>query len=246
MIKKQMRLSSDEYRNMSPKEAKEYFDWFKANIPNEIEKLNKVSKIDKSVVLDYSPESLIALEKWFLPLRVYVKLSKKQILEDYANAPDFILQEMLIKRYAPSVRTVDLAVMVAVYFGEVFVRNNPDLYWDYVKKPKSSAYFNEPVIYGFTPPDMKFPGYVTVLSWCVPTYSNSRRGDKPKKSLYEWYKHWLENKELFWDPDYSAEKLKILEERRSEERRRQSAKNSNHDPGSFFQKIKKRIFRANI
>jgi hypothetical protein len=69
MIIKQSRLSDQEYRAMSPKEAKEYFQWFMTNIPNEIEILKRT--VGNKITLDFSPESLIQLEGWFLPLRAY-------------------------------------------------------------------------------------------------------------------------------------------------------------------------------
>jgi hypothetical protein len=205
MIKKETWLHDHEYRAMTPKEAKEYFEWFKENIPAEMETLRRV--VPKKISLDFSPESLIPLEKWFLPARAYKKLPKKQIMEDYANAPDYILEEMLRSRYAPTWQTVTIAAMVGVYLGEVFVRNDKDLYWGYVKKPKSDVHFNMPVVYGFSPPSMKFQASVSALSWCVPTYSTSRHGEKEKKTLYEWYKQCMHGKAVRWSSDYSPEKF---------------------------------------
>lgn len=211
MFKKQIWLHEHEYRAMTPKVAKEYFDWFKENIPNELETLRKVVK--KSISLDYTPESLNLIYDWFLSVRTYIKLTKKQILEDYASAPDFILQEMLENRYVPTVQTTEIAAMIAIYFGEVFIRNDSDLYWDYVKKPKSDVCFNEPVVYGFTPPDQK-PCYVSTFNWCIPLYSNTRKGTNWDKTWYEYYLLWIENKATFYAPDFCSEKYiqKILEQ----------------------------------
>lgn len=195
-----MYLTDQEYRLMTPKEANDYFKWFKDNISVEIENLKKV--IGNSVKLDFTPESLIALENWFLPLIVFKKISKKSIRLDYSDAPDFILDEMLQNRYSPTKFTVEMSLRIAVYLGEVFIRNNSELFWDYVIKPKSDAYFNMPVIYGFTPPDMKFQPYCNVIGLCVPSYSKSRHGDYSKKPIYEWYNHWVNEKRIYWSPDY--------------------------------------------
>ncbi|MCL2706551.1 MAG: hypothetical protein FWE97_00010 [Dehalococcoidia bacterium] len=190
---------------MTPKVAEEYFAWFKDNIPNELANLNDA--VGKPVVLDFSPDSLISLEKWFISVRKYVKLSKKQILEDFGNAPEYILQEMMQNRYAPTVGTADLGAKIAIYFGEIFTRNDSGLYWDYVKKPKSDVCFNEPVIYGFTPPNLKYKGYVSTFNWGIPLYSNSSKGTNWKGTWYEFYRIWENLKKLYWAPDYSVEKL---------------------------------------
>ena len=116
---------------------------------------------------------------------------------------------MLEKRWAPTVGTADLATKLGIYVGEVFIRNDSDLYWDYVKKPKKDNSFNEPVVYGFTPPNMK-PYYLNVLRMCMPFYSNSSKGEKDKKTWYEWYQHWKESKEMYYSPDYCPEKFKKI------------------------------------
>jgi len=197
-------LHEQEYRSMTPKAAKEYFTWFKENIPNELDFLQKMTS--SSVVLDFTPESLKVLEDWFIPMRKYVELSEKQILEDYAGAPEFILQDALQTRYAPTVGTADLGARIAIYFGEVFVRNDPDLYWDYVKKPKTDVSFNVPAIFGFSPPNMKYQDSADTFKWGMPMYSDSAKGLNWKKTWYELYQIRKNLKELYWSPDYSIEK----------------------------------------
>jgi len=197
---------------MTPKKADEYFMWFSTQISGEIEILDAM--IRREVILDFSPESLKPLENWFIPLRKYEKKSKQEIMASYANAPSFILEEMLEKRYAPTSETVELAARIALYFGEVFVKNNTDLHWGYVKTPKTDIYFNTPVIYGFSPPNMKFQAYVNTFSWCVPVYSSSPKGEQDSNTWSKWYQHWIGEKEIFWDPEYTTQKyMQIMKER---------------------------------
>ena len=214
MFPEKIWMQEQEYRTMTPAVAKAYFAWFKENIANEMESLQAGMLIDpiaKKISLDYTPESLIPLYEWFLSVKKYKKLSEEQIREDYALAPDFILQEMLGKPYAPTIGSTDLAVKLGIYLGEVFVRNDSDLYWDYVKKPKNDVAYNRPVICGFRPPGMdKHPTYQDVLSGCMPTYSSSKHGEKDKNSFYERYQLWMDNKELFYSPVFSPELYKKI------------------------------------
>jgi len=205
MFKNQIWLYEQEYRAMSPKAAKDYFAWFVDNIPNEITELQEV--VGDSFILDYSPKTLIQLEEWFISKRKYVELTEEQIREDNANAPEFILQEMLVKKFAPTVESYDLGAKIAIYFGEVFIKNDSDLYWDYVKKPKNEVSFNVPVIYGFTPLDMKYQCYVNTFNWGLPLYSDSPKGTNWQNTWYEMYQLWIEDKAMYYSPDFSKEKL---------------------------------------
>ena len=208
MFEKKMLMCEHEYRSMTPKVAQHYFEWFKENIPNEVYLLQLGMLEDpfaRKIPLDYSPESLKTLYEWYLTMRKYKKLSKKQILEDFADAPDYIIQEMLVNRYAPTVGIVDLATKLAIYSGEVFIHNDSDLYWDYVKKPKTDESYNMPVIFGFSPPEMKFQACFNTFSMCMPTYSSSAKGEKDKRTWFEWHQHWMDNKEMYYSPIYSHE-----------------------------------------
>ena len=204
MIKKQIWLYEQEYRGMTPKIAKEYFAWFIENIPNEMDILQQ--KVGDSILLDYTPESLIPLYDWYLPQRKYVKLSKRQIRKDCAGAPDYILEESLESRYAPTIGSTELGARLGIYLGEVFVRNDPDLYWDYTKKPKSDVSFNVPAICGFSPPTAKHPTYVDVVNGSTPIYSSTPRGEKEKNTFHEWYQLWTMNKAIYYDPNFCAAK----------------------------------------
>lgn len=42
-----------------------------------------------------------------------------------------------------------------MYFGEVFVKNHPSIHWGFYTSPKSDAFVNHPVLFGF--PNEVFP-----------------------------------------------------------------------------------------
>jgi hypothetical protein len=212
MFKKQIWLYEQEYRAMTPKAAKDYFTWFVGNIPDEM--ISLIEMVGSLINLDYSPESLGPLEEWFISERSYIELTDDQIREDNANAPDFILQEMLVKRFAPTVASYDLGAKIAIYFGEVFIRNDPDFYWDYIKRPKSDACFNKPVICGFSPPDTKYPAYANTFSWGLPLYSDSPKGTNWKSTWREIYQIWRENKEIYYASDDTRDKLLLQRQER--------------------------------
>ena len=227
MFKKHIWLHEDEYRAMTPKVAKKYFEWFVENIPIVMEALQ--AELGDEVILDYTPKSLIPLEAWFLPKRRYVELTEKQILEDNANAPkaikDYIIQEAMESRFVPTVGTYYMAAGIGIYIREVFVKNDADLYWDYVKKPKSDVRFHEPVVNGFSPirtdvKYMKTSYFISPFDICKAFHASSPQGAKQKNSWYDAYNLAIENKEMFYHPDYFAEMLmQKLEEQLEKDKR---------------------------
>ena len=48
-----------------------------------------------------------------------------------------------------SLNTIMIAVDISAYFGEVFIKNNPNIYWGYLSKPKKLHGVNRPRLLGF-------------------------------------------------------------------------------------------------
>ena len=66
----------ENFENMKPKQAKEYFEWFQSQIPERINILSEaIHEYDKNIVLDYSEESLIKVWSWFVDL---IEVRKKK------------------------------------------------------------------------------------------------------------------------------------------------------------------------
>ena len=143
------------FDQMSKKDAQEYFDWYKSTMQERIAYLGTVSKVD----LDYSPASLRRLWAWFLR-RGEVEITPKEKLANLeeqlraANSP-FVKEVLADNEKQLTLETEIIVQDIARYFGEVFIKNNPSLYWGYYSRPKNDAFVNQPVLMGM--PNRVFP-----------------------------------------------------------------------------------------
>ncbi|MBO4429419.1 MAG: hypothetical protein J5832_05645 [Clostridia bacterium] len=100
-------------------------------------------------MLDFTPESLIPLWKWFGPRIYREEIPQEWYEERIAKQP--VWAREFIKKEDLSRETKKILDDIATYFGETMRRNHSDkLHWDYVKKPKSDVSFNRPVLIGFS------------------------------------------------------------------------------------------------
>ena len=140
-----------DYYSMTPKQAKENFEWFISKIPERVEYLrNRISKDLKISVeeLDFSPESLKIVWKWFLKTARVEKTPKEQVAEMEKQWGH--LGEHWIQREQLTVATQFIVRDIGMYLGEVFIRNYPRIItWGYFVKPKSNVNAKKPLLYGF-------------------------------------------------------------------------------------------------
>lgn len=137
------------FASSSDEEAKTFFAWFVHNIPYRIQCLEKAINTSKQapdggIKLDKSVESLATLSNWFSkvvrkqkPSDEFVKAYKEQ-MGIYAQNLNWIL----------SSRTLSLCFDIGIYFGEVFISNNPTLRWHLLESKKNIDH-HHPVILGF-------------------------------------------------------------------------------------------------
>ena len=137
------------YGEMTPKQAKESFEWFVEKIPERMEYFrNRCAKDLKISVeqLDYSRESLVLVWQWFLKTARREKTPKEQLEKMKQNAqifgPSFINYEQF------TVATHFIIRDIAMYVGQYWISNYPQLYWTYKTKPKDSVTVNQPIISG--------------------------------------------------------------------------------------------------
>lgn len=171
------------FEDMNKKEAKEHFEWYVSEIPNRIKLLKMAFEATgggTETDLNFSPESLKVLWGWFQGHISFIEKSKEQIREELTRMPDW-LQVSGGNTQKPSRDTLILAMDIAIYFGEVFVRNLLEISWGFVTKPKSLPHVNRPVLVGFSNTQMD-PRMVIL---------NSLKKNNPD-TLYKLFQIWTE------------------------------------------------------
>lgn len=133
---------------LTSKQAKEYFEWFKSEIPNRIAMLWERIKKDIPEVqpFDDSPESLISLWEWYETKIEQVPMSEAEIAYQVSKYPKWMEEEIrkITRKYTDE--TLSLALDIAIYLGEMVVKNYPYLYWGHYARPKNEVAVNRPVI----------------------------------------------------------------------------------------------------
>lgn len=184
------------YTQMTPKQAKESFEFFMEHLPERVEYLrNRCAQdlripIDK---LDYSPESLILVWKWFLKTARTEKTPKEELEKMKEGAK--IFGESYINREQLSVITHFIIRDIAMYVGQCFVLNYPNMYWSYKPtKVKNDVTGNQPMIVGF---HMTYNGKEGDISFfpihMISVQAGSIiRHSKNEKDLYNLFIKWVQ------------------------------------------------------
>lgn len=182
-----------DFQNMTPKQAKENFDWYMSKLPERMEYLrNRCAKDLKIPVsmLDYSPESLIVIWRWFLRTARLEKTPKAELDKMIEAAKVF--GDSYINREQFSVATQFIMRDIAMYIGQVFVTNNPQLSWSYYTNPKNEVNAKQPVIVGFYYKDQNTEGKAKINPMDIVVGAAANVFDKTQKDtdIYDQYIKW--------------------------------------------------------
>lgn len=145
------------FRDMSRKEALEYYKWYIDQIPVRVKILQQV--VRSSVNIDYqdwisdkSPESLKVLGFWFAENIRVIPVSKDyegQFVNEIANVPTQYQPIFKMPNYLLSRETQSLIIDIGMYLGEVFCAAHKQISWTLLTKNRRDAYYHEPVLTGF-------------------------------------------------------------------------------------------------
>lgn len=139
----------DGFRNLSKKQAEEYFQWYISQSTVRISQLcdyiHKTSGMTFS--RDYTPISFVDLWSWFETQISVVKKSEEEYQSELKQSPEWLHSS--IPKEKLSVRTLALITDISFYFAETFIKNNPLVKWGYFTKPKNEVSVNMPVLLGF-------------------------------------------------------------------------------------------------
>lgn len=137
---------------MNKREATHYFEWFVSLQSERIEILTKyfnATQEGDSKVLDLTPESLIDLWSWFVPLIRKVDKSQEEQEDELANLPDWVIMEVMGDGLKFCDNTDAIIIDIGIYFGAVFLQQYNQLNWGVIHKPKNFVDVNQPIILGF-------------------------------------------------------------------------------------------------
>lgn len=134
---------------LTKKEAQKFFDWYVSILDERVEYLREFTKLS----LDYSSDSLAPLWSWFLKHAEieYTPQERLNELEEELRLTRNPLQDIVLAENARQFTLETEYIMhdIAMYLGEVFVKNHPSIFWGFYTKPKSDSFVNCPVLLGF-------------------------------------------------------------------------------------------------
>ena len=155
------------FEDMKKKQAEQYFVWYIDTIEQRIQNLEKyINLTGTRMVLDKTPNSLIELWDWFSNHIEVCTKDEQELMLESAMRPDWIKAHIMSDRRKLSLNTIMIAVDISAYFGEVFIKNNPNIYWGYLSKPKKLHGVNRPRLLGFAGDMLVYVyGRVEVCIW---------------------------------------------------------------------------------
>ena len=134
---------------LTKKEAQKYFDWYIGVLDERMEYLREFTML----TLDYSSDSLVPLWSWFLKHAEieYTPQERLNELEEELKLTRNPLRGIILAENAQQFTLETEYIMhdIAMYLGEVFVKNHPSVFWGFYTTPKSDSFVNCPVLLGF-------------------------------------------------------------------------------------------------
>lgn len=176
------------YKNLSLKNYREYEKDFLSIREEKIsEFINEIKKSGEIRDIDFSVKSLI-------PAWAYVRnrILKEKIVTGYKTEKLplwFYLEEDYIhdKDSGYNSDSLDLMDKLMYYYGEVLIKNIPNLYWEsFYKKRSRAAWQFKPVIKGLPHLEAVYP-LTAIFGICVPIWHPELKNDVDDKNLYNNY-----------------------------------------------------------
>lgn len=138
------------------KEASQYYEWFVSNVDERANYLRDFISEKQNIEpskLDFSPDSLILVWKWFLSVVSVERISEEELTavkRIYAGVPQPMFDELVKERSLRLNVTAEYVLRdIGMYVSKMFIDNYSGLTWKLKLKPKSDVHANLPVIVGF-------------------------------------------------------------------------------------------------
>ena len=180
------------FEKFNSKEAEIYFKWYISQLKNRIDYLEGYS--DTS--LNYSVNSLVDIWEWFLniaEIEKTPKIKRAEIIKQLKGQPKEIAEAVLKDQSKQfSLKTEYILRDIAMYFGEVYVKNNSSISWGYHTDVKLNSFANMPLLVGFEDRDYKppFKASLEPVRMLHIQACNIFDGSQSNDDLYNLYKTW--------------------------------------------------------
>ena len=180
------------FEKFNSSEAESYFKWHMSQLDNRIKYLQDYA----GIALNYSVDSLIDIWGWFLKnaeIEKTPKIKMNEIKRQLKGQPKEISEAVLKEQSEQfSLETEYILRDIAMYFGEVYVKNNSSISWGYHTDVKADSFANMPLLVGFEDRefDPPFKAIFEPLHMLHVQACNIFDNNQSDKDLLNLYKTW--------------------------------------------------------
>lgn len=169
------------FREMSKSELKKYFEWFRNILPQRLDGLTRVVRATPGFEeweADFSPISLELLGAWFAA-QVETRARTQGEIHEIENRSPFSIE---VPGYDLTNRTFSIAMDVAMYLSQIFLRSHPALRWDQPFGSKKFIDYGQPVLIGFGAAPFNPVRMLVTLAYGI---ASKRENGKGLRELYD-------------------------------------------------------------
>ena len=147
-----------EIKDLTEKEAADYFRWYMEHIPERVEYLREKCAEQLNIFLPkwkYEESELVLVWRFFIQMAEIDKSSKWTLLKERKEMMNKGYPKELIEDFLEnseeqlSLQTEYILRDIGMFVGEMFVQNSDKIYWGYYTKPKRDFFVNTPLLQGF-------------------------------------------------------------------------------------------------
>jgi hypothetical protein len=131
------------FQDFNKEEAKAYLEWFLNK--KEERKVILSETVKDYFILDYSINSLKGVY-YFVKDNVNYKI--RSVEEVNRVTEEIKMKGVVVPQKDLDEKTISICFDMGVYFGEVLIRNNNNLKWDYCISPKNNVNYGQPIVKG--------------------------------------------------------------------------------------------------
>jgi hypothetical protein len=139
--------NSGAFSGMDKRKLKDFYEWFMKSLPYCIEELMQLVVSTpgfESWEADDSPNSLDGLGAWFA-----AKVERREFTSEEIQAiKSKLIKPIEFATWDLTDETKSFALYVGMYYGEVALKNNPQLTWEQLLGSKKAADYGQPILNG--------------------------------------------------------------------------------------------------
>jgi len=118
---------------LTTRQAKEIFKWYTDDIPARLDQLQKCidADVNGTVQLTRGKDSLRPLWSWLVANIQLQELTESDLKESLDAVPKWLHEYIVAGKYKLTTESLSIGMDVAIYLGEVFVHEFPQIYWGF-------------------------------------------------------------------------------------------------------------------